>query len=335
MIISEEAKQLHFEAHVIDLHVDSLLLARQFGYDINKRHRAWLPGGAIGSHADLPRMREGGVDTVGLGIVVNPLAKPFNRWQSALYMADLFKKACKNSAGMLHLAGDAHEARALKKDGKFGAFLGMEGAHCLGDDLYNVKEARDVGVRYITLTHFSENNAASPAKGKGADPDAGLKKWGFELIDEMKRLGVLVDLAHVNRKGFLEAVAYAKTPCIVSHSGVKGIQEHWRNLDDDQLRAMGDCGGVVGVIFDPRYISPGMRCGAERIVAHLQYIINVAGEDHAAIGSDFDGYITGTPGDLRDASGMPMLTQLMLEKGWSEKRIRKILGENFLRVFNF
>ena len=331
--VSEEARRLHEDSHVIDLHVDSLLLARQFGYDITRRHRAWLPGGALGSHADLPRMRQGGIDTVGFGLVVNPLAKPFKRWQNALYQAELFKKTCRDSAGLLQLAGCAHEARALKADNKFGAFLGMEGAHGLGDDIFNLKEARDVGVRYITLTHLSANKAAHPAKGKGANPKQGISDWGFALIEEMNSLGILVDLAHVNKKGFMQAIEHSKTPCIVSHAGVMSEHDHWRNLDDEQIRAIAKSGGTIGLIFAPNYLCGKRRCKAEVVIRHMEYIIMLVGEDHVSIGSDFDGYIVGTPDDLRDASYMPTLTQLMLERYWSEERIRKVLGGNFLRVF--
>ncbi len=330
--VSKEARLLHEDAFVADLHVDSFLIARQFGYDFLKRHSAWLPGGALFSHTDLPRMREGGVDFIAFGVVVNPLLKPKNCFPSALRQIELFHDACKRSDGELVQAESPEAALEAKKKGIRCGFLGMEGAHDLGGELENVVKAHELGVRYITLTHFSSNQAASCAKGLKANPQAGLTDWGRDLIMEMNRVGVIVDVAHVNRPGFLDAVRLSKSPCLVSHGGVTGAMPHWRNIDDDMLRALADKGGTVGVIFSPSYITNNKRLGAKAIFRHIDHIVQTVGEDHASIGSDFDGYIP-TPFDLRDTSDMPRITQLMLENGYSEERIRKILGLNFLRVW--
>ncbi len=139
---------------------------------------------------------------------------------------------------------------------------------------------------------------------------------------------MLVDLAHINRKGFLDACSVAQAPPIVSHTGVLGAFEHWRNIDDAQLRAVADKGGVVGVIFCPRYL--GGR-GIGDVVRHMVHILDVVGEDAPALGSDWDGFILPTPG-LADPRGLPLLTDALLDAGLSERTIGKILRGNVMRV---
>jgi membrane dipeptidase len=139
---------------------------------------------------------------------------------------------------------------------------------------------------------------------------------------------VIVDLAHINRRGFLEACALATRPPIVSHTGVTSAYAHWRNIDDEQIRAVADKGGVVGIIFCPRFLGGS---GIEDVVRHLRHVIDVAGEDTPALGSDWDGMIVPTP-DLRDAAHLPHLTDALLRAGFGEGVIAKVLRNNALRV---
>src|SRR5262249_58218060 len=138
---------------------------------------------------------------------------------------------------------------------------------------------------------------------------AGLTRWGHDLVQRCEDLAVLVDLAHMNKRGFLDVCAIARRPPIVSHTGVLGAFEHWRNIDDEQLRAVADKGGVVGVIFCPRFLGAD---GLTPVVEHMKHIISVCGEDAPALGSDWDGFIVPTP-DLCDAAHLPLLTDALLE----------------------
>ncbi len=140
--------------------------------------------------------------------------------------------------------------------------------------------------------------------------------------------GVLVDLAHINKRGFMDACAAATRPPIVSHTGVLGAFDHWRNIDDEQLRAVADRGGVIGVIFCPRYVGGG---GIDAVVRHMVHILDVAGEDAPALGSDWDGFIVPTR-DLADPRGLPLLTDALLKTGVAERVVGKILRENVVRV---
>lgn len=330
---SAEAMALHDKAHVIDLHVDSFLLRRLIGYNFLKRHRAPLPYGAIAGHVDLPRMIEGGIDTIGFGVVVYPRQAAFDRWQNALYQMDLFARTCDRSEGRLKFSGSADEAVKAKEAGISSGFLGLEGAHLLGDDLENLKTAWAEGVRYITLTHFSANKAAVCAKGMGKDHKAGLSAWGVELVERMNAMGMLVDLAHINKPGFIQAARHSDVPCFVSHTGISGVYPIWRNLDGDMMRALVEKEGMAAIIFAPQFLSGRIRDTAQCLFRHIDHIVQKYGEDYVGLGSDFDGFILSTPLDLRDAAGMPAITQIMIEHGYGEERIKKILGGNFLRVW--
>jgi membrane dipeptidase len=186
-------------------------------------------------------------------------------------------------------------------------------------------------VRYLGLSHFSANEACFPSKGRGSSTVKSLTPFGVKVVEQCLEHGVILDLAHINRPGFMQAAAMSKAagkPTIVSHTGVLGAFEHWRNIDDDQLRAVADGGGVIGVIFVPGYLGgPGI----ETVVKHMEHIVNVVGEDHVALGSDYDGMVTPTEG-LTDISMLPNLTDALIAAKWSEGRIAKTLRTNVLRV---
>ena len=163
--------------------------------------------------------------------------------------------------------------------------------------------------------------------GYGSDAAQGLTPFGVEAVDACARLGVIVDLAHINRRGFFDAVARKPGPLLVSHTGVAGVRAHWRNIDDEQIRAVADSGGAVGVIFAPRYIGGHL----EAVVDHLLHVINVAGEEAVAIGSDWDGFVKPCQG-LADAAELPNLTAALLRRNMRPEAIHKLLGGNALRV---
>ncbi len=329
--IDEDVAAFHRDALVVDLHVDTLLVSHWTGYRFGRRHSNLLPRSPYAWHADLPRIREGGVGCLGLGVVVSPTRR---RSAPAAALADLERMHswCRAHSDDLVFCGTAGEIEAAHAAGQVACFAGIEGAHALGGSLEGLDRLRRQGVRYVGLAHFSRNDACRPAYGWGAQAGDGLTDFGRALVDELNRLEVTIDLAHVNRAGFIEAVRRSTAPVIVSHTGVAGVHRHWRNIDDEQIRAVADRGGVVGVIFSPRFLGNGPSSRwASAIVRHIQHVIAVGGEDCAALGSDMDGFIT-LPHDLPDVAAMPRLTQLMLRAGLSEEVVRKVLGLNALRA---
>jgi membrane dipeptidase len=325
---SSEARALHAEYPAIDFHADSLMWSRWVGYDLHARHEPPLPFAAIGGHVDVPRLVEGGFGAQFFGLVSLPIGQ--RRGLAAVIdeQIDALDRACLSGPDALVKVWTAADIRAARARGAVGALLGIEGAHALEGDADKLDHFARRGVRYLGLSHFSANEACYPAYGRGERHDEGLTAHGRELVRRCESLGVLVDLAHINKKGFMEACAMATRPPIVSHTGVVGAFKHWRNVDDEQLEAVADKGGVVGVIFCPKFLGAD---GLGAVVHHLKHIIDVCGEDAPALGSDWDGFIVPTT-ELCDAAHLPLLTDALLESGFSAEVVGKILHGNAMRV---
>jgi membrane dipeptidase len=330
-VISEAAKQLHGDCLVFDLHCDTLLNQTLLGYDVTRRHTNRLPLSPFLFHADIPRMKEGGIGAVALGLVINPLRRrtALNATRRALGQVAGWQASAPDAVSLVSTADDIVAARAA---GKLAVFGGLEGAHGLNGDVEPLAELRSKGLRYVGLAHFSRNKACTPAfgwRGNHRDP---LTDHGRDLIDALCEQRIMVDLAHINRPGFLEAARRATRPVIVSHTGVRGAHDVWRNIDDEQLRAVADTGGVVCIIFAPVFLAAGLFGTCDGVVKHIQHVIHVLGEDHVGLGTDLDGFVV-PPKDFPDISHMPRLTHLMLAAGMKERTIRKVLGTNMLRTF--
>jgi membrane dipeptidase len=331
MVGSDEARSIHAAHPPIDLHADTLMWSRWISYDLHKRHEPPLPRAALGGHVDLPRMRDGGMSAQFFGLVSLPLANRVKGMARVIHeQIDALEAQITRKPGALRLVRKAHEIATSNATGELCALLGIEGAHALEGDLDNVERFARRGVRYIGFLHFSENEAGFPAYGNGRSVASGLTRWGHELVERCEAHDVLVDLAHINKQGFLDVCAIAKKPPIVSHTGVLGAFEHWRNIDDAQLRAVADKGGVVGVIFCPRFVGGE---GLDPVIKHLKHIVDVVGEDAAALGSDWDGFIVPTQ-PLKDPRGLPLLTDAMLAGGFSREAVGKILHDNVMRVLH-
>lgn len=328
---SEEARLLHAAYPAIDLHDDVLMWARWAGYDLARRHEPPLPGNRWLGHVDLPRLREGGMGAQFFGLVSLPVLGPRGCVRAVNGQIDILDALAAAHPERVRKVRSAEAIDDANRAGAIGALLGIEGAHALEGDADNVARFARRGVRYLGLSHFSANAACYPAKGRGRDDAAGLTGFGTEVVEACLAHGVIVDLAHINKKGFMEAAAVCRVyrrPVIVSHTGVVGAFAHWRNIDDDQLRAVASSGGVVGVIFVPDFLGgPGL----DAVIAHMRHIADVVGEDHVALGSDYDGMVR-PPAELADVSMLPNLTDALIAAGWTRERIGKVLRGNVMRV---
>src|SRR5262249_41147573 len=297
---------------------------------------------AFGGHLDLPRAREGGLDGAVFGVVVSPdeerpeqiaplklLARVEggHGLPQTLATLDLLAEAARAAPGELAFAKSGSELREAIAAGRFAALAGLEGAHGIGAGLDGVREAHARGLRMIGLTHFQASGAAYPMT-EPSQAALGLTAFGFELVAEMEALRMVVDLAHVNARGVDDALSALHGPFVVSHSGCRSVHEHPRNLTDDQIRRVAQRGGVVGLAVGREFLGPG---GLDAFVAHAERAREVGGEEVLAIGSDWDGAIVPAPG-LEDVRALPLAPQALLEHGWRPESVRRLLGENALRV---
>jgi len=322
-----DTESFHHSCTVVDLHADTPYLMR-LGYDLGARHSPPLPRSAGLFHLDLPRAAQGGLSAQFFGLI--SFSHPWLRPPTLIdWQLDALERAQLNNPDRFVLCTTADEIRRARAEGKLAGLRGIEGAHALQGKLELVAHFARRGVVYLGLLHFVRNEAGAPAYGRGRDDSMGLTSFGHELVDELNRLGLVVDLAHINRRGFLEAAGRSRAPVIVSHTGVLGVHRHWRNIDDDQIRAVAGSGGCIGIIFSRSFLGASDLDG---VCAHLEHVIRVGGEDTPALGSDFDGMVT-PPRGLEDVCGLPNLTRALLRRGHSEKQVAKIMGENALRVW--
>ena len=296
------------------------------GYDFFKRHRR-TPLSAMFSHIDEPRMRMGGQAAQVFGLVTQPFGLG-SAFRSASHQVELLHRAARAHPDRLRVVTEAADIRAASQAGARAGLLGLEGVHALEGDLDNLDRLAARGLRLCGISHFSKNPAAHPAIGWGRDDGCGLTPFGEAIVDRCGELGVLVDLAHINRVGFFEAARRSRDPVVVSHTGVCGVTDIRRNIDDEQIRAVADTGGVVGIIFAFNFVG---GTTVEAVVRHIEHTVRVGGEDCAALGSDFDGTIVPVRG-LSDAADLPNLTAALLRHGMRPEVVQKVMGGNVMRV---
>lgn len=330
--ISREAIELYLASDVIDLHLDSFIWSRVFGYDLTKRHGRGLLGARVYSQVDLPRIREAQITGAIWSITTNPARTSERRARAFHQNRAELERVLSSCSADVQIVRNAADYRAAKASGKHAAWIGIQGGNALdgGTDALSVLD--DGGIVRITLVHLSKSTLGQTS-APSFSRDDGLTSLGRDYVRELDTRRIFVDLAHIGKKGFFDAVeAHDKTlPLIVTHTGVNGVHPHWRNLDDDQIRAVADTGGVVGVMYQSSFLgSPMGKVTAAHVVDHLEHIANVAGEDVPSLGSDWDGAIV-PPRDLATCLDLPRLVDIMLRRKWSHERIQKTLGGNFLR----
>jgi len=331
--ISLAAVELYTTSDVIDLHIESFTWQRVAGYDLNRRHDQGVLAGRYFRQADLPRIMDARITGATWVITTNPFRRAARQADVLRNNLRELEEIFSRDSDKFAIVGNVREYRAARKLGKHGAFIGVQGGNSLAADASVVEEVAHLLLR-VTLLHLTSSALGSTGSPLALGGDNGLTGLGVDIVRRLNAARIFVDLAHIGPKGFRDAVAAhdPSQPLLVTHTGVCGVYDHWRNLDDDQLRAIADSGGTVGVMFHGPFLGPGPgRRPASCIVDHLAHIIHTVGEDHASLGSDWDGGIV-TPMDMPTCTELPRLVQLMLDRGWTEDRIRKILGGNFLRV---
>jgi len=365
--ISERARKLHFSSIVVDTHDDTTQRFLDGKFDLGARSSA----GSI----DIPRMKEGGLGAIFFSIWIPSKITGPEAVNRALVQIDAVREQVRKHSNDIVLATTAWEIREARKQGKIAALMGVEGGHMINSDLGVMRSYAALGVRYMTLTHTGNTEWADASTDKAAHN--GLTEFGKDVVREMNRLGVMVDISHVSDKTFYDALETSKAPLIASHSSCRAICDAARNMTDQMMKDLAAKGGVVQINYHVGFLSQEFRdaekanpelnkvisaevmkrCGENegcqliegdritreyveqgklprvdfaRIIEHIDHAVKVAGIDHVGLGSDFDG--ANMPYGMEDATKLPKITEALLQKGYSEGDVKKILGENTLRV---
>lgn len=335
-------------AILIDTHND-VTSRTVAGFDIGKP--------SADGHTDVPRLRAGGVGAVFFAVYVAAnYAKEHTAGRRALDMIDTVRHDIVGGhPNDFVLATSAAEIEAAHRQGKVAALMGIEGGHAIEDDIRTLRDFYSLGVRYMTLTHSNTNNWADSSgdiTNKEIQHHNGLTDFGKQVVAEMNRLGMIVDISHVADKTFWDVIEVSKAPPFASHSSCRALSNVPRNMTDEMIVALAKKGGVVQINFSCSFLSqkaaddvarrgrggrggrgaePPVRATLDDVVAHIDHVVKIAGINAVGIGSDFDG-VECTPAGLDDVSKYPALTRALLEKGYSADDIRKIYGGNTLRL---
>jgi membrane dipeptidase len=333
--ISQAAVELWLAAEPIDLHIDTFIWQRLFGYDPRRRHGTGPFDARLFGQADLPRCLEAGLAGAIWVITTQPLRSRAGKQRAFFANLARLERTLGEAPGVALVRSHA-EYRAARARGLHAALIGVQGGNALELSLDDLARPELDSVSLITLLHMTRSRLGAPALPRALTRgDQHLTPFGTEYVRRLNERRILVDLAHISRTGFWDALAAhdKSLPLTISHGACDAIHPHFRNLDDQQLRALADRGGVVGVLVHTDYLAAARRAATtvEHVVDHLQHIVRTLGEDYAALGSDFDGFII-PPRDLKSVLELPRLVDAMLRRGFAERTVRKILGENFLRV---
>ena len=319
-------------------------------------------------HTDIPRLRAGGVGGQFWSVYVPASLTPVEAAKATFEQIDTVKRIVAAHPDVFELATTADDIERIHRRGKIASLIGMEGGYSIDDSLGLLREFHDAGARYMTLTHSATTSWADSATD--APKWGGLNAFGEEVVREMNRLGMMVDLSHVSEETMMDAMRVSAAPVIFSHSSARAVTGHARNVPDSVLRMLPEDGGVVMVTFVPGFINeavrawgaarsaeaarlqslnpgdpaavttgmqawttahPAPRAGVADVVAHIQHVRDVAGIDHVGLGGDFDG-VGSLPDGVDGVDAYPRILAALMANGWSAADIRKLAGENVLRV---
>ena len=366
--ISAHARELHFHSIVVDTHDDTTqrLLDPHFNFAV--RH--------TDGNIDIPRMKQGGLDAIFFSIWIPGTITGPTAVEKALDQIAAVRETVRRNPNDMTLAKTAADVRRAYAEHKIAALMGVEGGHMINDDLSVLRVFAALGVRYMTLTHWVNTDWADSSADKPAHN--GLTDFGRQVVLEMNRDGILVDISHTSDKTFWDALAVSKAPIIASHSSCRAICNAPRNMTDDMIKALAAKGGVIQINYHVGFLSQkyvdatnakpdvqkkmqeeiAQKCAKDdencqlitenqivhrlmldgtlpkvswtEIVDHIDRAVKIGGIDHVGLGSDYDG--SDMPIGMEDVTHLPQITQALIDRGYSDADIKKILGENTLRV---
>ena len=292
-------------------------------------------------HVDFPKLLRGGVDAAFFALYVPAELETEQAYCHAKALFNSVQSTLSANKDKAAFAMTAKQAYENKANGLFSVFLGMENGSPIGNSLERLQEFYDMGVRYMTLCHSRDNEicdscASNDKKWHGLSP------FGREVVSEMNRLGMLIDVSHISDEAFYDVLKYSTKPVVATHSCCRALADHPRNMTDDMIVALAAAGGVIQINFYPVFLDSSFkeeemftaeRPSYKRIADHIDHVVQLVGIDHVGIGTDFDG-IDVAPSGLDDISMMPVLFDELRYRGYSESDLNKIASENFFNAFS-
>ena len=356
--VVDQARKVHFSSIVLDTHID-VTPKLQTSWKFTEEHKE--------GHIDLPRMKKGGLNALFFSIYMSGTVTGPKAVNDAIERIAAVHRLAEEVPDQVALCVSAEEVRKAHKQGKVAALMGMEGGHMINNSLAVLRMYAELGVRFLTLTHSVNTDWADSS---GDQPKHnGLTDFGKDVVRELNRLGVMVDISHVSDKSFMDAIEVSKAPMIASHSSCRAISGHARNMTDAMIKALAAKGGVIQINYLDQFIDndlfqysqksqtlmrelqqkypgrenaatrreevakqfgPAPKASWERIIDHIDHAVKLVGVDHVGLGSDFDG--GSMPAGMDDCTQLPKITEALMRKGYSASDMRKILGENTLRL---
>lgn len=366
--------RLHRDAIVVDTHIDTMSESHPPGWKFDVRGVPYSPEHTDGTSVDLPRMREGGLDGAFFSVYVAGTVTGSRAVNEARRQLDALQALVTAHPADLALCTTTAEVRSAHQAKKIAVLIGVEGGHMINNDLAVLDDFARRGARYLTLTHMVNTDWADSSGDKPAHN--GLTPFGKQVIGELNRLGVMVDISHVSDKTFWDVLEISQAPVIASHSSCRALCGHPRNMTDEMIKALAAKGGTIQINFNDGFLDeelfqkqkalepelermrrearekyPGAENEAkraaamqavemkersagttswEKIIDHIDHAVKLVGSEHVGLGSDFDGAFM--PAGMDDCTMLPKITAALLAKGYGEKDVRNILGENVLRV---
>lgn len=313
----------HSVSTLIDLHNDVLeVMVNDTSYHLKHRHNY--------NHTDIPRLKDGGVDLQFFSVWVSP-TQYTDYYQQAQVMLNIFNSELSQNTTSISQARNWSEADSIIQQNKIAAVIGVEGGHHIENSIDKLVNLYNAGMRYMTITWNNSTDWAVSAQDSRSST-VGLSDFGRQVIRTMDSLGIIIDVSHTGIKTIQDILQETQNPIVATHSGVRALRNHYRNLYDWQIQDIANSGGVIGVVFYPYFLNGSSNANIEDVIAHIDYIKNLVGIDYVAIGSDFDG-IEVVPLGLEDTSKYPNLTEALFDHGYSREDVEKILYKNFKRVF--
>ncbi len=322
-LLYRKAKEIHSEIVAVDSHCDTPMLF-DGGYNFGERSSRAL--------VDLHKMHEGGLDVATMAVYLRQEARDKESLSKAVEKTNRLLDAIENKVQQCSpyaaIATTPEEVLICKRQKKRVVMRAIENGYAIGDDISNIERYKRKGVVYMTLCHNGDNDICDSARGCGEH--GGLSAFGREVVKEMNRVGMMIDLSHASETTFFDVIKYSSKPVVCSHSSCKALCNHPRNVTDEQMRAIASVGGVVQITMYNGFLVEDGNAMLDDFMRHLQHAIEVAGIEHVGIGTDFDG--DGGIIGCADASQLRNITREMLRRGFTKDDIAAVWGGNWMRV---